>query len=295
MPPADPQPGELAKALADEGRFLDEGDLAQAASLWRQAAGPDPHALAEARQDLLDAFAVRVAAAVRGGDFATAERELAAAARLSAGPSADTFTTEPGPPAAVPARFTLWVDGVGSYLVLTKPAITVGRQRQGEDVDLPLAAPVSRRHAQLRRMEGDWFLAAHRPVTVNGQPVQSALLADGDEIQLAGGPACRFGRPTQLSATALLSFTTNCLPSRDTREVVLMADNLILSPDGPGHVRSTQAEARVVLFWSQEGLQCQVEGSVLVNGRARRAPCAIGLDDRIEARGWSFSLTGDAT
>ncbi len=242
----------------------------------------------------LAALANRVAAAVRRGDLAAAEAMLRNAAPRATCPAQPPTVVDDSPPEAVPRRFMLWVDGVGSYLVLTKPALTIGRWREDSDADLLLRADVSRRHARIQRFDGDWFLASFKPVKVNGKPVGSALLSDGDKIILGRSPAATFRLPTALSATATLSFAGNCLPSRDTRSVVLMADRLILAPDGAGHIVGKHADARVVLFWADGGLRCQVEGNVILNGRSRGAPCPVRLGDRIETRGWSFSLTADA-
>ena len=209
-------------------------------------------------------------------------------AQPASGPAADASVSQD-----VPGRFMLWVDGIGSYLVLTRPAIVVGRATAKNSVDLPLRAAVSRRHAQIERVEGDWFLTAYKPISVNGRPVERALLCDGDEVQFGRAPACRFGTPSRLSATSVMTFSGACLPSRDTREVVLMADNVIMGADASCHVQSVSAETRAVLFRGEDGLKCQTEGRATVNGQERETPCAVQLGDRVEADGWSFSLTGD--
>ena len=283
----------LAKALAALKRRLRRGDLGRAAGQWRQDVSRHGQQSAEVRREMLSMFADHIAEAVRGGDFAAAREALCAAADLAHEPSGAAAASDPGPPESVPERFVLWVDGIGSYLVLTRPTITVGRWQQDNAVDLALRAAVSRRHAQLQRVDGDWFLTTDKAMCVNHQHVDSALLSDGDEIEFGAGPSCRFRLPTPLSATAMLCFASSCLPSRDTRDVVLMAEHVVLSNDASGHVCSSEADARVVLFWSADGLQCQVEGNAIVNGRVQKAPCRVRLGDRIEARGWSFSLTGD--
>ena len=145
----------------------------------------------------------------------------------------------------------------------------------------------------LERVEGDWFLTAHRPTSINGRRVESALLCDGDEVQFGRAPVCRFGTPSRLSATSVMAFSGACLPSRDTRQAILMADHVILGTDPSCHVQSSSAETRAVLFRGEDGLKCQTDGEATVNGHERETPCTVQLGDRVEADGWSFSLTGD--
>jgi pSer/pThr/pTyr-binding forkhead associated (FHA) protein len=70
----------------------------------------------------------------------------------------------------------------------------LGRSRQ---CDVVINDPnVSRRHAEVRR-EGDSYvlvdLGSTNGLTVNGQEVKRAALADGDQVQL-GTTALRFER-----------------------------------------------------------------------------------------------------
>lgn len=274
---------------------LDRGDLDAAVSAWcraRDESGCSP-ALGKLRRDVLDALAEAAAQAVRSGDYALAHHCADAAAGLGAGPAAaGPASCDEAPPSAVPRRFMVWVDGVGSYLALTPPSLVVGRAGRGA-ADLPLRGSLSKRHAQVSRIDGDWFLTAFAAVTVNGQACEHAMLHDRDQVQFGAGPVCTFRQPTQLSATAVLAFASPCLPVRDARHAALMAECLILSNDAAGHVQSPDAEGRVVLFWAAGGLECQSDGELLLNGQQAATPCAVALGDRIEAAGWSFGLTGE--
>jgi Protein of unknown function (DUF3662)/FHA domain len=75
--------------------------------------------------------------------------------------------------------------GSGRRTVLSGSRVLVGRSR---DCDVMLDDPnVSRRHAELRRENGQWVvadLASTNGVKVNGRRVQEAPLSPGDEITL---------------------------------------------------------------------------------------------------------------
>src|SRR5262245_59435083 len=106
------------------------------------------------------------------------------------------------------ARFLLWIDGVGGYLVCLGSRLTFGHAAAGERVDVPLIADVSRLHASLTRDAEGYVLEAGRPVKINGQPTSRSLLRSGDRVTL--GRSCQFifRQPAALSATARLDFVS---------------------------------------------------------------------------------------
>ena len=87
-------------------------------------------------------------------------------------------------PKGWPDRFLLWVDGVGSYLVLKSGRVSIGRAGSSSRPDVALAADIAGVQAEILRVDDDYFLAAHAAVEVNGRRVDRKLLADGDRIVL---------------------------------------------------------------------------------------------------------------
>jgi hypothetical protein len=109
-----------------------------------------------------------------------------------------TIVFQPPPAAGVPPGAPTRLCGVlvrGERVYrLEAPATVLGRSRQ---CDVVINDPnVSRRHAEVRR-EGDGYvlvdLDSTNGLTVNGQEVKRAALADGDQVQL-GTTALRFER-----------------------------------------------------------------------------------------------------
>ncbi len=98
-------------------------------------------------------------------------------------------TQEPEAPredheAPAPAGRGLLVGG-GRRRMLSGDRMVLGRSREA---DIVLDDPnISRRHAELRRQDGDWTIAdlgSTNGVKVNGKRIDSAQLAPGDEIVL---------------------------------------------------------------------------------------------------------------
>jgi len=117
-----------------------------------------------------------------------------------------TIVFQPPPAAGAPPGAPVRLCGVlvrGERVYrLEAPATVLGRSRQ---CDVVINDPnVSRRHAEVRR-EGDGYvlvdLGSTNGLTVNGQEVKRAALADGDQVQL-GTTALRFER-RQRSSFAL--------------------------------------------------------------------------------------------
>jgi hypothetical protein len=73
----------------------------------------------------------------------------------------------------------------GKTFVIDRPRTVIGRSSR---CDFVVDDPnVSRRHAELQRRDGDWYvvdLDSTNGVAVNGKPVRTAVLAPGDEIAL---------------------------------------------------------------------------------------------------------------
>jgi hypothetical protein len=89
----------------------------------------------------------------------------------------------PSPPGPAPGR--AFLVGDGKRTILDGDRVVIGRSR---DSDVVLDDPnVSRRHAELRHVEGRWVVAdlgSTNGVKVNGRKVRDAPLRPGDEITL---------------------------------------------------------------------------------------------------------------
>ncbi len=145
----------------------------------------------------------------------------------------------PAPAAAgVPAAgFRLLVDGAGSFLILRQDRVTIGRAG-GPDApaDIALQADLSAIHAEIARVDEDYFLFAHKPAMVNGRVVSQRLLEDGDRIELARHVRMTFHLPSRRSASAVLDLGGSQRLSGDVRRVVLFDRHATLGPTTSHHI-----------------------------------------------------------
>src|SRR5437588_2113599 len=83
----------------------------------------------------------------------------------------DTVTEKPTVPTLASlheaqATCTLWIDGVGGYLLCLSHRVTLGQALVDRQVDIALIADVSRHHATIQRDPEGYFLEAQRKVQI---------------------------------------------------------------------------------------------------------------------------------
>jgi hypothetical protein len=183
---------------------------------------------------------------------------------------------------ATGCRYTLWIDGVGAWQLLTSPVVTLGRAtapvspllvgnslaKDGSDeADVAIMSSISRKHAQLERVNESWVLTAHSAMDVEGRSVDGqAVLPDDCELTLGGSVQLGFCVTTPLSTSARLSFLSEHRPTGTVDGVVLMAQTVLLGPGPENHVRCPQWPASVVLVRNRSGLAVKSRKDIFVDG-----------------------------
>jgi len=189
-----------------------------------------------------------------------------------------------------PQRFLLWIDGVGGYLVCLANRVTVGQATTDGYVDVPLYADISRLHAALTRENGSYVLEAMRPVQVNGQPAEKALLRPNDRITL--GTTCQlvFRQPAPVSASARLDLTSGQRYPLSVDGVILMADTLLLGPGPQMHVTMPDLKHPLVLYRHKDGLGVRCPGPLLIDGQRCQERGLLRPTSSVSGEEFSFAL-----
>lgn len=164
-------------------------------------------------------------------------------------------------------RFLLWIDGVGGYLVCLANRVTLGQATPDAYVDIPLFADVSRIHASLTRDTEGYLLEATRPLQVNGQTVERALLQSGDRVTLGASCQLQFRQPVPVSASARLDLASGHRLPLTVDGVLLMADTLVLGPDSQVHVSMADLQQPIVLYRHRDGLGVRFAGNLSIDGQ----------------------------
>jgi len=200
----------------------------------------------------------------------------------------------PAPPVEEPSRsrepdrrLLLWIDAVGGYLVCLANRVSLGNS----NVDIPLAADVSRLHAYLARDEESYVLQALRPTRLNGKVVnQEELLNDGDLITLGNGCQLRFRLPVKGSLTARLEVVSSHRLPLGLDGVLLMAESCLLGPEEEAHIKMPDLDKNIALFCSPGGWQVRVPGEFSVNGVAQNNLATVPLPGTVSGAMFRFTL-----
>jgi len=187
-------------------------------------------------------------------------------------------------------RFLLWIDGVGGYLVCLAARLTLGQATPDGYVDVPLYADVSRLHAALTRENGSYLLEAMRPVQVNGQGVEKALLRPNDRITLGTTCQLQFRQPAPVSASARLDLTSGQRLPLSVDGIILMADTLLLGPGQQVHVAMPDLKHPVVLYRHKDGLGVRCPGPMVIDGQRCQERGLLRPTSSVSGEDFSFAV-----
>lgn len=191
-------------------------------------------------------------------------------------------------------RWILWIDGVGSYLLLSQDRITVGRSGSSSRPTIPLNADLHGTHVEFLRVDGDYFAVARGEVRVDGKNVEKHLLADRDELLLGSRTRLTFRLPTKLSATAMLSLGSRQRLPGDVRSIVLLDEHLLIGNDGECHITVPKQSERIVLSRDGDGFRLTGPEPLVVDGRLMESVGAIPVGVRVEIGSVAFTITAES-
>lgn len=215
--------------------------------------------------------------------------------------------TSPATSTSSGSRYTLWIDGVGAWQVLTSPVVTIGRAQApvspllaktsvakkdtSNEADVAVMSSISRKHAQLERVNESWVLTAHAATDVEGRPVDGqVVLPDDCEITAGGSVRVGFCVTTPLSASARLSFLSEHRPAGAVDGVVLMAQTCLLGPGPENHVRCPQWPASLVLVRGRRGLAVKSRKDIFVDGSLATGLTPLSSGQVISGTDFRFRL-----
>jgi hypothetical protein len=189
-----------------------------------------------------------------------------------------------------PARFWLWVDGVGGFLVCEGAECTIG-QPVGAGVDVGILADISSRHAVIHRRQDDYVLEPLRPAAIDGRTLAGpALLADRSTIQLGESVQLAFRRPHPYSNSACLALASQHRTSPLCDGVLLAGDSLVLGPGQRAHVQCPAGSVEIVLYRQHGQWFCRADGPLEIDGRPTAGGGPLGRASRVVGPDFSFTL-----
>ena len=284
-----------ARSALQEGRLEDAVSIVVRGALHRRPVGRSlASALIKALSDrarehlrrgnLTEALQDANAALLLGGRRPSlAALRNAVAAQLRASRRKPAESRQPG------TRFLLWLEGMGTYLILFSNKYSLGRIGSSLNPDIPLFGTRSGKVAEIF-LAGEAHVLVDRSgeIKVNGTNVIERILRPGDVIA-AGGSAFRYSMPSPWDGTGVLKCEgPSSLPGR--ARWVFLLDRFIMIGRAPGaHLQVPAASGTVLLFRRNGRLFLQEGGP----GASRGPTLALRPGKRVEAAGLSLTVTED--
>jgi hypothetical protein len=155
---------------------------------------------------------------------------------------------KPPPAASLPDRMLLIIDGAASFLLLRNDRVTIGRMNTDDPADIALVSDLSRHHAEIARIDDDYFFSTSHDAQIAGRALREKLLADGDKIRLSRRAALTFRLPSRRSSSAVLDLGDHVRSVGDVRRIVLFNNNASLGSSSSCHMNVPVASQRLLVF-----------------------------------------------
>ena len=187
---------------------------------------------------------------------------------------------------SLPNRLLLLVDGGGSYLLLRSAQATVGRAASSDPADVALYSDVAQRHANISRVDDDYFVFGTKGLEVGGHRTRHQLLRDGDRIVLGKKAKMTFRLPSRKSPSAVLDLSDTTKMPNDVRRVVLFQHHVTMGSGLTAHIKCQTAGGSLVLFERDGDLWVRQHN----NGHVDTTAVRLRLGEQVEVAGASFVL-----
>lgn len=199
-------------------------------------------------------------------------------------------------------RYIAWIDGVGAWLILTGPSVSIGRvngnvsplvkaSSKEQEADISLVANLSRDHASIQRVDENYVLKPKSSVQIQGRPISfDTVLPDSCEMTLGDSVRLSFSIPTPLSATAKLTFASEHRPRTSVDGVILMAETCLLGPSGSDHILCRNWSKTVVLVQTSSGIVAKSKQEFQIGGRQAEANDAVSNGQVVSGDDFRFRL-----
>ena len=178
------------------------------------------------------------------------------------------------------------VDGAGSYLLVRHERATIGRAASGKPADIPLVSDLHERHADIARMDGDYFLISSHQFEVGGRKLQQKLLADGDRVVFSRQARFTFRQPDRRSTSCVLDLADSVRMPHDVRRVVMFDGHATMGRSRSAHLGASSARRELILFERDGLLYIRPKP----DGHEQTEATAVNIGQPIDIEGVSFVL-----
>jgi hypothetical protein len=152
--------------------------------------------------------------------------------------SANATQTKVTPPAA---RWRLWVDGCGGFLLLTGDRWSVGGYSDQSVADVCVRSDWPREAGTIQRADSDYFWEGA------GTADRRELITDRQPIPIQGSAVITLLQPSPLSDSAVLAVSPPHRFDQHVDGVILVNETLLVGPTPDCHIRCRESSDRAVI------------------------------------------------
>ncbi len=185
---------------------------------------------------------------------------------------------------SLPRQLLLLVDGGGSYLLHNGQRASIGRAATDDPADVPIFSDLSSRHAEIARVEDDYFVMSPHDLEVGGMRTRQQLLKEGDRVVLARRAKFTMRMPNRMSPSARMDISESTKMPNDVRRVILFKETAMIGRGSKCHITCRSAQHDLVLFERGGQLWIRPQG----RGLAGTSPVRIELGKPVEIEGAAF-------
>lgn len=187
--------------------------------------------------------------------------------------------------------FTLWVDGVGGFLVCCGPQNKIGQAIPDSSVTIPLRGDLDRVHAQIDTVEDRHMLLPIGNVSIDGAPIhQPTVLIHNQTILLGGAVAIGYRKPHPLSSTAVLDFVSRHRTFPWSDAVLIAGETIVLGPQSRNHIVCPHWKHELILFRRQNDWFCKTKAIAFIDGCRLNSLFKLQHKSYVAGEDFSFSV-----
>ena len=206
---------------------------------------------------------------------------------MSAAPTSDSKTADDAPL----NDFTLWVDGVGGFLICCGLDNKIGQAIPDSDVTIPLRGDLDRVHARIETVEDCHLLHPIGSISIDGSySHQPAVLVHNQTFLLGEAVALGYRKPHPLSSTAVLDFVSRHRTYPWSDAVLIAGETIVMGSQSRNHIVCPHWKHELILFRRQNQWFCKTKGTAFVDGHELTSESALRDSSHVTGDDFSFSI-----
>jgi hypothetical protein len=175
-----------------------------------------------------------------------------------------------GTKSGTPDRILMLINGGGSYLIIRGENASIGRAAASHPADMAIFSDLNERHANVTRVDEDYFLFSAKDIEIGGRKTKHQLLKDCDRIVLGRKAKMTFRLPSRKSPTAVFDLSDTTKMPNDVRRIVMFSRQATIGQGPTAHVQCRHASVPLILFERGGALWIRPKSDGHVDNEARR-------------------------